>query len=223
MRALMILVVLASASPAWAEAATGHATVVDGDTLAIDDVTFRLSGIDAPELDQVCQRDGAEWACGVEAADQLGQFIGQSEVACWGEERDQYGRVVAVCSIGRIELNSTMVEEGWATAFRQYSRAYIAKEEKARAAAKGIWSSSFTIPEFHRVAKQARDAEPPVGRSSRRAHRPAQGCTIKGNRSRRGEWIYHLPGMQYYDATRPEEIFCSEADAVAAGYRRSKV
>lgn len=223
MRTLMILAVLALASPAWAEAATGSPTVIDGDTLAISGDTFRLSGIDAPELDQMCQRDGADWACGVEAADRLRQFIGQSEVTCWGEERDQYDRIVAICSIGRIELNSTMVEEGWATAFRQYSHAYIAEEERARAAAKGIWSSSFTVPEYHRTSQQTKEAAPSAPRSSRRAHRPAQGCTIKGNRSRRGEWIYHLPGMQYYDATRPEEIFCSEAEAVAAGYRRSKV
>ena len=48
-------------------------------------------------------------------------------------------------------------------------------------------------------------------------------CNIKGNRSRRGEWIYHVPGMPYYEQTRPEELFCSEADARAAGYRRALV
>jgi hypothetical protein len=29
-------------------------------------------------------------------------------------------------------------------------------------------------------------------------------CLIKGNHSRRGDWIYHLPGMPYYDDTRAE-------------------
>ena len=48
-------------------------------------------------------------------------------------------------------------------------------------------------------------------------------CAIKGNRSRRGDWIYHLPGMPYYEATRAEEIFCTEAQAQAAGYRRAIV
>lgn len=46
---------------------------------------------------------------------------------------------------------------------------------------------------------------------------------IKGNRNRRGEWIYHVPGMPYYDQTQPEEIFCSERQAQAAGYRRAIV
>lgn len=48
-------------------------------------------------------------------------------------------------------------------------------------------------------------------------------CNIKGNHSRRGEWIYHLPGMPYYEQTRPEAMFCTEAEAQAAGYRRAIV
>ncbi len=46
---------------------------------------------------------------------------------------------------------------------------------------------------------------------------------IKGNRSSSGDWIYHVPGAAYYKATNPEECFRTEADAVAAGYRRAKV
>jgi hypothetical protein len=48
-------------------------------------------------------------------------------------------------------------------------------------------------------------------------------CAIKGNRTTRGEWIYHLPGQTYFHQTRPEELFCSESAAIAAGYRRSRV
>lgn len=48
-------------------------------------------------------------------------------------------------------------------------------------------------------------------------------CLIKGNHSRRGDWIYHLPGMPYYDDTRAEAYFCTEAQAQAAGYRRAIV
>ena len=46
---------------------------------------------------------------------------------------------------------------------------------------------------------------------------------IKGNQNRRGQWIYHLLGMPYYDQTRPEQLFCTEAEAQAAGYRRAIV
>ena len=47
-------------------------------------------------------------------------------------------------------------------------------------------------------------------------------CAIKGNRSRKGEWIYHMPGRPYYSQTRPEARFCIESDAQAAGYRKSR-
>jgi rubredoxin len=53
-------------------------------------------------------------------------------------------------------------------------------------------------------------------------------CTIKGNISfSTGERIYHLPGDKYYETTRinfasGERWFCSEAEARAAGWRRSK-
>ena len=53
--------------------------------------------------------------------------------------------------------------------------------------------------------------------------RASGGCNIKGNRNRKGQWIYHVPGMPYYDATRAEEVFCTEAEARAAGYRRAIV
>jgi len=57
---------------------------------------------------------------------------------------------------------------------------------------------------------------------------PAKQCLIKGNVSSKGERIYHPPGCRYYNATvidpnRGERWFCSEADAVAAGWRRTKV
>jgi hypothetical protein len=53
-------------------------------------------------------------------------------------------------------------------------------------------------------------------------------CRIKGNISATGERIYHVPGQRYYDATyidtaAGEHWFCSEAEARAAGWRKSKV
>lgn len=45
---------------------------------------------------------------------------------------------------------------------------------------------------------------------------------IKGNRNTKGEWIYHLPGGQFYSRTTAEECFTTEIDAQSAGYRKSK-
>lgn len=57
-------------------------------------------------------------------------------------------------------------------------------------------------------------------------HKP--GCDVKGNISiETGEKIYHVPNGEYYDSTviRPEygeKWFCTEVEAIAAGWRRSK-
>lgn len=59
------------------------------------------------------------------------------------------------------------------------------------------------------------------------APQPAPGkCDIKGNISNKGEKIYHVPGGQFYGATKisaskGERWFCSEAEAVKAGWRKS--
>lgn len=67
-----------------------------------------------------------------------------------------------------------------------------------------------------------------VGAAQSLLGQPGVDCRIKGNISRGGTRIYHLPGQDYYYVTRidpryGERWFCSEAEAVAAGWRRSKV
>ncbi len=58
---------------------------------------------------------------------------------------------------------------------------------------------------------------------------PSPDCLIKGNVSvTTGEKIYHPPGCHFYrkskiDPARGERWFCSEAEARAAGWRRTKV
>lgn len=45
---------------------------------------------------------------------------------------------------------------------------------------------------------------------------------IKGNVNARGERIYHLPGQPNYAQVQAEQRFATEAEAQAAGYRRSQ-
>jgi hypothetical protein len=57
---------------------------------------------------------------------------------------------------------------------------------------------------------------------------PAKPCQIKGNINAQGVRIYHPPGCRYdkdtiIDTNRGERWFCTEAEAVAAGWRRPKV
>lgn len=54
------------------------------------------------------------------------------------------------------------------------------------------------------------------------------GCDIKGNIGFSSkEKIYHLPGMEFYDETKidpsyGERWFCTESEAIANGWRKSK-
>ncbi|MFO1186229.1 MAG: hypothetical protein U1E87_01485 [Alphaproteobacteria bacterium] len=50
------------------------AGVVDGDTIRLGDVSIRLDGIDAPEIDQVCFAGAAKVDCGAAARDTLARL-----------------------------------------------------------------------------------------------------------------------------------------------------
>jgi endonuclease YncB( thermonuclease family) len=214
------------ASPLQAQSSfTGSADAIDGDSLIVGGIEVRLFGIDAPEGRQQCSRDGQAWPCGEAAAGKLRSMVEGQTVTCRARGRDAYGRAVSVCHAGSVELNRAMVAYGWATAYRAYAQDYVADEVRAKAARLGIWDSTFELPaDFRRQSQERMEAARSPVRSAPRA-RPAdtQGCVIKGNHSRRGDWIYHLPGMPYYAQTRAEAMFCSEAEAQAAGYRRAIV
>lgn len=146
--------VLSLAAGAWlaltsvaAEAdVSGRAVVVDGDTIEVAGERVRLHGIDAPESRQLCSVGGSDWRCGESAALALADQADGRTVVCKGDDRDRYGRIIAVCFAGPTDLNAMMVREGFALAYRQYSKDYVGEEESARIASKGVWRSSFIEP-----------------------------------------------------------------------------
>lgn len=132
---------------AGASDVVGRASVIDGDTIEVRGQRIRLHGIDAPESSQLCTKpDGTQWRCGQQAALALSDRIGQANVTCRGTDTDRYGRVIAVCYRGEVDLNEWLVAEGWAAAYRYYSTDYVPAEEQARAAGKNIWSGDFVMP-----------------------------------------------------------------------------
>lgn len=150
MRSIVIAALLLFTLPGTAaETVTGAATVIDGDTLEIHGQRIRLHGIDAPESRQVCTRndDGAKILCGKEAATRLAVRIKSGPVSCEQKDKDQYGRMVAVCRASDgMNLNAWMVTYGQAMAYRQYSQDYEMFEDGARVGKLGIWATEFTPP-----------------------------------------------------------------------------
>ncbi|KAB7786013.1 thermonuclease family protein [Methylorubrum populi] len=216
-----------------AEALTGRASVIDGDTLDIQGQRIRLHGIDAPESGQACQDvRRREFRCGQKAALALSDKIGRDAVVCERKDTDKYGRTVAVCRLGAVDLNGWLVEQGLALAYRRYSEAYVPQEDSAKGAKRGIWTGAFTAPWEWRKGERTMDmgmAAPggPDG-SIPSPKSPAAAatstCAIKGNISRSGNRIYHLPGTRDYERTQineasGERMFCSEDEAKAAGWR----
>ena len=194
---------------------SGSATVVDGDTLTIGETRIRLHGIDAPEGQQSCARDGVDWLCGQEAAAKLRELVAGEVVNCVETDQDRYGRTVAICQAGETELGAAMVLSGLALAYREYGQEYVRHEAAAKDAGRGLWAGEFVPPWDWRSGERA---------PSVTSERVSDDCRIKGNINRRGDQIYHAPGMPSYEQTvitetRGERWFCSAAEAESAGWR----
>lgn len=191
----------------------GNARVVDGDTIEIDGVRIRLEGIDAPEAGQTCARRLiGRWACGAAATEALTRLLDGRQVHCDPRGLDKYNRVLAVCFVDGRDINAWLVREGLAWAFVRYSQAYVAEEAAARAAHAGIWQAE-TQPAWEYRARKWTAAE----------DKAPQGCAIKGNVTKNGR-IYHMPWSPWYpqihiDPDKGKRWFCSEAEALAAGWR----
>ncbi|OWY08899.1 succinoglycan biosynthesis protein [Thioclava sp. F42-5] len=145
--ALSLIIAAALCEPLQAQTISGTASVIDGDTIDIHGERIRLQAIDAIESRQRCRLpSGKLWNCGKDAAFALADKIGRAPVACKVSGIDRYGRYVAVCSQHGEDLNSWLVRNGWAVAYRRYGRDYVQDEDVARKLRAGIWASEFLMP-----------------------------------------------------------------------------
>lgn len=132
----------------------GQASVIDGDTIEIHGQRIRLHGIDAPESRQTCsEATGKPYRCGQKAALALSDKIARRLVSCEPRDMDRYKRVVAVCQVAGTDLNAWLVSQGLAVAYRQYSHDYVAQEDTARRAKRGVWAGVFVMPAEWRRTK----------------------------------------------------------------------
>lgn len=109
--------------------------VLDGDTLDLAGKRVRLFGIDAPERGQSC----GQVDCGAAATDALIEILSAGPVHCEPVSMDRYGRILARCQAGDLDVNREMVRSGMAWAFVRFSNDYAADEQSARRARLGIW------------------------------------------------------------------------------------
>lgn len=200
---------------------TGTVHVSDADTIRINGIPIRLHAIDAPESDQRCGgANQPQWQCGLWSKSKA-QDLFQGRVArCEKVDIDKYNRVVARCFVEGQDMGRVLVQNGLAFAYRKYGWDYDLDEKAAAIAERGLHATQIVAPEqFRHHARQARAkwalADAPVG------------CLIKGNISRKGARIFHVPGQKWYDETRirpdqGERWFCSPDEARKAGWRMAR-
>ena len=145
--AALLLITLPALAATDVERISGSPRIVDGDTLVIDGTRIRLHGIDTPEAKQTCQRDGIDWLCGQEASKALRDYVGGAELRCERIDTDRYGRMVAKCFMpDGTDIGEWMISNGWALAYRRYSKDYVDEETVAKAGRRGLWAGEFIEP-----------------------------------------------------------------------------
>ena len=202
------------ALPLQADVVSGRVSVIDGDTLEMHGKRIRLHGIDAPESGQQCKDvNGTTYRCGQMAAKQMSGYVSGKTVNCEILDKDRYGRFIARCLANGADVNELLVQDGWALAYRQYSKDYASAEGQAKRDKVGLWQGQFVEPWNWRRGERLADAT---------MHEDSD-CLIKGNISSNGK-IYHTPSSPWYARTKintakGERWFCSAEEAEAAGWR----
>ena len=127
---------------------SGVPRIIDGDTIKIVNKSIRFHGIDTPEKKQMCNKNSKIYSCGKDATDALTKKIDGNRVSCKVRNKlDRYKRYIGVCFIEGVNLNKWMVRNGYAVAYRKYSKNYIEDENYAKKNKLGLWSGSFIHPE----------------------------------------------------------------------------
>ena len=206
-----------------ASSVSAQVHVIDGDTLDLDGVRYKLNGIDAPERGQRCTSKAGLVNCGGQAADLLKTIISRGDINCvkLGPDPVHSARWIGRCRVDGRDVAEILLERGMAWVYWQYIDVYEAetvtypsRELAAKTLGLGVWAGKNQPAWDYRAArwKVEKQIAP-------------EGCPIKGNFNGK-ERIYHMPWDQSYDRTRisperGERWFCEEKQAEAAGWRRA--
>jgi endonuclease YncB( thermonuclease family) len=189
----------------------GRAVVVSGDRIKVGPTVVRLSGIEAPEVNQVCPGSGSKtWGCGSAAKSALQKIVGTKQVTCDVQARSS--DATAACQVAGADIAGQLVRGGHVFAESGLFPTYGRAEAEARAGKVGIWQGESDRPSAYR-AKVWDDAK----------REAPGGCPIKGIVAGDAR-SFVMPGAPNYAKTKVrtakgERWFCSEDEAIAAGWK----
>jgi len=209
--------------------------VIDGDTIELENgKTVRYIGIDTPET---VHPDKPVQCYGKESSDKNKSLVEGKKVKLEKDvsETDKYDRLLRYVYLeDGTFVNLALVKEGFAKGSTyppdvKHQDEFTNAEREARNSQKGLWSSTTCNGTTESVQTPIATPTPKPTQTTQQPSQPQASCVIKGNISyNTGEKIHHVPGGDYYDQTvidtsNGERWFCTEAEAVAAGWRKSKV
>lgn len=116
--------------------------VIDSGLIDLAGRPVYLYGLRGLRRDETCGQDGARWDCGQEAYWAARNRIASHWVDCVERGRGPGGELFAVCYLGGVggpELNAWLVDQGWARAASDYAQDYVAAQNAARTAGRGMW------------------------------------------------------------------------------------
>lgn len=219
---------------------------VDGDTLKVmyegKSQSVRLLLVDTPETSH--PKLGVQ-PLGQEAKQYTKQVLEKAKKIELefdiGPNRDKYSRLLAYVYADGVMLQESLLKKGYARVAYiyppnvRYVDEFETIQNKSKKQALGIWKyenyaqdDGFHPSEFQEDSNTTTsNSTTTSGTASSNGNStsstpPNNTCTIKGNINSKGEKIYHTTESRNYKSTNPEAWFCTEAEAIAAGYRAPK-
>ncbi|WP_093264352.1 thermonuclease family protein [Psychrobacillus sp. OK032] len=197
--------------------------VIDGDTIKVNYKgnveTIRYLLIDTPEM---YHQTLGKQPYGDEAKSRNKQLLNSGDVSIEfdvGDRVDDYNRMLAYIYVDGVSVQETLLEEGLARVAYVFppNTKYIDAFEQAAELAKykkiGVWETTGYVTD--------RGFDTAVLNNQNVDSEKNGKCLIKGNINRQGKKIYHIPSGKYYEETKPEDWFCTEGEAMKAGFKKS--
>jgi micrococcal nuclease len=136
-----------------------------------------------------------------------------------GPQRDKYGRLLAYVYVDGKMIQEELLKNGLARVAyiyppnTRYVDQFRAIQKEAQQKGIGIWEIENYAQEdgFHPEIIDSKEKE---------TSQADEDCLIKGNIGK--EKIYHTPDSPWYEKTKAEMMFCTEEEAVKAGFRPAK-
>lgn len=214
--------------------------VIDGDTIQLENGDkVRYIGIDTPET---VDPSKAIQCFGKEASNKNKELVEGKEVRLVKDvsDKDRYGRLLRYVYVGDLFINLELVKQGYAYSYTyppdvKFQNIFVEAQKTARENKLGLWSACAENTETKptQTNNVSTNVAQPVVITSPTVKEVTQpitqtnksNCLIKGNITT--EKIYHLPGCGSYEKTvidlsAGERWFCTEAEAVTAGWRKAK-